>query len=149
LAHGDVRTGADLGVDFQEIAKSAADGIMDQHRRRAELDLHLSNHGVELRFVRYVAGIAFGIGDLRFERGEALAIAGKHRDVISARRESAGDRRAGPGPHSRDQGEWAVCATAGHHHRVWSLGAPLGGAQRNCRFRAQSHALVRLLAFRK
>jgi hypothetical protein len=56
----------DLGIDFEEIAKSAADGIMDQHRRRAELGLHSGNHGVELHFVCHVAGIAFGIGDLPF-----------------------------------------------------------------------------------
>src|SRR6202040_382475 len=60
----------DLVVDFKEIAKSSADGIVDQHRRRAELGFYCGNHGVELRFVRQIGGIAFGIGDLPFKRAK-------------------------------------------------------------------------------
>jgi hypothetical protein len=69
----------DLGVDFEEITKSATNGIVDQHRRRAKDGLHCGNYGVDLRFVGHVADIAVSIGDFPFERGEALAMAGKRR----------------------------------------------------------------------
>ena len=81
-------------VDGQEIAESAADGIVDEHRGHAQRLCRRRNYGVELCFVGHVTDKGFGIFDLVFERGETLAIAGEHRDGVTACREPAGDCRA-------------------------------------------------------
>ena len=104
----------DLRVDVQEIAESAADGIVDEHRGHAQRLCRRRNYGVELCFVGHVTDKGFGIFDLVFECGETLAIAGEHRDGVTACREPAGDCRASSWPHSRHKGDWAPGVFGGH-----------------------------------
>ena len=85
-------------VEVEKVRERAADGIVDQHRRRPELAPHGLDRRVHLRGVADVADDAARSGDLPLERRQPLAIARQHRDAIPARGEPARQRRSVPGP---------------------------------------------------
>ena len=90
-------SGSSVGVpriDAVEGAEGAAHGVVHQDRRRAHVASQGGKRGVDLRFIRDVAGVSPGMLDIPLQRRQALAIAGEHGDGVTAGGKPAHNRAA-------------------------------------------------------
>ena len=98
----------DLGIDVLEGAPRSAHGVVHQDRRRAHVAPQGGKRGVDLSFIRDVAGVGLGVLDIPLQRRQPLAIAGEHGDGVTAGGEPAHNRAARTWTDACDDGNGTI-----------------------------------------
>ena len=91
-----------------KVPQRSAHGVVHQDRRRAHVAPQGGKRGVDLSFVRDVAGVGLGVLDIPLQRRQALAIAGEHGDRVTAGGEPAHDRAARTWADACDDGNGTI-----------------------------------------
>ena len=86
------------GLDVEEAAERAADGVVDEHARVRPVALDRGDGRRDRGRVGDVAGEAARPGNLSLERREPLAVPREHRDAVAARAKRRASAAPVPGP---------------------------------------------------
>src|SRR6185295_7706914 len=89
-------------IDLHERSPGAADGIVDQHRRRSHLALHQIQGSIDLRLIRHITDKSLCRRHLSGEIGQPLGRACQHGDTTASRSEAPDERCPRSRTHSTD-----------------------------------------------